>query len=152
MENQDGMGSMRIDKVCPIIIRIKADVAEILVFQHPHAGVQLVKGGLEVGETCAQAAARELAEESGLIATSKEHLGNWRSGRKREIWSFHLMDINTNELPDAWGFFTQDGGGKTFEFYWHPLHLPATESWNVVYARAVVWVREQLAFILSRQN
>ncbi|MBU1880260.1 MAG: NUDIX domain-containing protein, partial [Chloroflexi bacterium] len=39
---------------------------ELLLFQHPYAGVQVPAGTVEDGETPAQAALREAAEETGL--------------------------------------------------------------------------------------
>jgi 8-oxo-dGTP pyrophosphatase MutT (NUDIX family) len=53
------------DKVCPIVFR-DVSMRQILAFEHPRAGVQLVKGYIEPGETVRAAALRELAEESGI--------------------------------------------------------------------------------------
>lgn len=57
-----------VDKVCPVVLRQGNEGTEILVFRHPLAGVQLVKGTREAGESIAQAALRELAEESGITS------------------------------------------------------------------------------------
>ena len=39
---------------------------ELLLFEHPHAGIQLPAGTVEAGEAHAVAAAREAYEETGL--------------------------------------------------------------------------------------
>ena len=49
------------DKACPVVIRHPA-APEILAFEHPLAGLQLVKGSIEPNETAAAAAVRELYE------------------------------------------------------------------------------------------
>lgn len=60
------------DKACPVVIRPER---QILAFQHPRAGLQLVKGGVEPNEHPAKAAERELSEESGLILSAIRDLG-----------------------------------------------------------------------------
>ncbi|MDF4937158.1 NUDIX domain-containing protein, partial [Vibrio parahaemolyticus] len=69
-----------IDKVCPVVLRNQNQ--EILLFKHPLAGVQLVKGTVEVfDESYIIAAKRELAEESGIIhVRSARYLCSWDSG------------------------------------------------------------------------
>jgi len=44
-----------IDKVCPVVFR-DASMRQILAFEHPRRGVQLVKGGVEPGESVRAAA------------------------------------------------------------------------------------------------
>jgi 8-oxo-dGTP pyrophosphatase MutT (NUDIX family) len=48
------------------ITRGEGAAAELLTFEHPHAGTQVPAGTGEVGETPEQAALREAAEETGL--------------------------------------------------------------------------------------
>lgn len=58
-----------IDKVCPVVLRKQNQ--ELLLFQHPLAGIQLVKGTVETfDESYITAAKRELAEESGITKLS----------------------------------------------------------------------------------
>ena len=38
-----------VDKVCPVVFR-DASMRQILAFEHPREGVQLVKGGIEPDE------------------------------------------------------------------------------------------------------
>jgi 8-oxo-dGTP pyrophosphatase MutT (NUDIX family) len=48
-------------KACPVVLRSLGD-GEILAFEHPLAGWQLVKGTVEAGELPRDAAIRELYE------------------------------------------------------------------------------------------
>ncbi len=75
------------DKACPVVLSSVLPY-KILLFRHPLAGVQLVKGTIEKGETPSEAVLRELAEESGISdAVIGDDLGlgmptTWvRSGR-----------------------------------------------------------------------
>jgi 8-oxo-dGTP pyrophosphatase MutT (NUDIX family) len=63
-------------KACAVVIR-SPDAIEVLAFEHPLAGFQLVKGTIEGGETPQQAAVRELREEAGFEARAVEDLGEW---------------------------------------------------------------------------
>jgi 8-oxo-dGTP pyrophosphatase MutT (NUDIX family) len=53
-------------KACPVVVRIIDGMEHLLVFNHPLAGYQRVKGTIELGERPSHAAVRELAEESGI--------------------------------------------------------------------------------------
>jgi 8-oxo-dGTP pyrophosphatase MutT (NUDIX family) len=53
-------------KVTAFIIRAGTAGPELLLFQHPTAGIQLPAGTMEEGETPAEAALREAWEETGL--------------------------------------------------------------------------------------
>ncbi|ETZ10244.1 DNA mistmatch repair protein MutT [Vibrio parahaemolyticus M0605] len=81
-----------IDKVCPVVLRKKNQ--EILLFQHPLAGIQLVKGTVETfDESYITAAKRELAEESGIAhIISARYLGSWDSGFQNQAWHFVLCE------------------------------------------------------------
>ncbi|MDC0913371.1 NUDIX domain-containing protein [Paracoccaceae bacterium] len=59
-----------VQKVCPIVSRCSNATGEILMFRHPLAGIKLVKGTFEPAENPANAARRELFEESGLVASA----------------------------------------------------------------------------------
>ena len=55
-----------IGKVTALITRDTAQGGELLLFRHPHAGVQIPAGTIEKGETPREAALREAVEETGL--------------------------------------------------------------------------------------
>ncbi len=57
------MNLLTIEKVTAFIIRPTGD---LLLFQHPYAGIQLPAGTVEEGETIEHAVLREVREETGL--------------------------------------------------------------------------------------
>ncbi|MCL4867628.1 MAG: NUDIX domain-containing protein [Anaerolineae bacterium] len=57
-----------VGKVTALITRLGVNGPELLVFQHPLAGIQLPAGTVEIGESVAAALQREVQEETGLIA------------------------------------------------------------------------------------
>ena len=104
-------------KAVPVVLRSASEDAEILVFEHPQAGVQLVKGTVEHGESIDQAAIRELAEEAGIRgAVCESDLGAWESGHEGQLWHFREMRVPIS-LPSSWEHYTQDGGGHVFKFW-----------------------------------
>lgn len=65
-----------IEKVTAFITRPAPDGHSLLLFEHPHAGIQIPAGTVEAGETPQAAAVREAAEETGLTAlTLRRALG-----------------------------------------------------------------------------
>lgn len=66
-----------VEKAVACVLRAGSVGPDLLVFRHPLAGVQLPKGRVEPGETYADAARRELHEESGLLLESpQQRLGD----------------------------------------------------------------------------
>ncbi|HEY7885871.1 MAG TPA: NUDIX domain-containing protein, partial [Cellvibrionaceae bacterium] len=116
---------------------------EILVFEHPLTGFQLVKGTIEHGESLEDACERELFEESGIVGKVSENLGDWQAGFKGQVWSFCIMAYE-QDLPEAWEYETQDGGGLTFRFSWYPLKVKPSGNWHPVFVRALGEVRKRL--------
>jgi len=57
-----------IAKVTAFVTRRREDIVELLVFQHPTAGLQLPAGTIDDGETPLQAVVREVFEETGLTS------------------------------------------------------------------------------------
>jgi 8-oxo-dGTP pyrophosphatase MutT (NUDIX family) len=55
-----------LEKVTAFITRQAGEAKELLVFQHPSAGVQVPAGTVEAGEDIEQAVLRETFEETGL--------------------------------------------------------------------------------------
>ncbi len=58
-----------LEKVTALVTRAGAAGPEVLLFEHPYAGVQLPAGTVEAGELPEMAALREVFEETGLTDT-----------------------------------------------------------------------------------
>ncbi len=119
-------------KVLAYIVRQRADEPELLVFEHTDpadrdAGIQVVKGTADPGESVEEAMRRELREESGM-----SHLDNlsmigqlqqdWEDGS--EEWHIFAARVNS-DLPDVWEHTVTgagDDGGKIFRYFWLPLN------------------------------
>ena len=134
---------MHPDKACAVVLCF-AQRPRILLFRHPQAGVQLVKGTIERGETPAEAALRELAEEAGIHnATIIEDLGCWESCHHGQVWSFQLCEVREPQ-PERWSHQTLDDHGHVFEFFWASLdHLPYDDC-HPVFRRALGFLIEAL--------
>lgn len=113
----------------------------LLVFDHPTAGTQLVKGTVEDGETIASAVIRELFEESGLVVDSAGfHVGDWErtvgGGPDEmgpiEINTWHLFIVpDPGRYPTSWqheasGSPAEDG--LVFAFRWIPINEHLNEA------------------------
>jgi 8-oxo-dGTP pyrophosphatase MutT (NUDIX family) len=116
----------------------------MLVFEHPLAGFQLIKGVREAGESPAEAALRRLWEEAGVqVAQTPADLGIWVSGYQEQIWSLQLCK-SAYELPDGWMHRSADGGGLDFRFFWYPLSRSASSQWHWVYREALKVIRQRI--------
>lgn len=58
-------------KVTVFVIREKNGKKQVLLFQHPSAGIQIPAGTVEVGENTLEAAIREMKEETGITTFDK---------------------------------------------------------------------------------
>lgn len=124
------------DKACAVVLSSGLR-PRILLFRHPLAGVQLVKGSIEKGETPGQAALRELAEESGItVATIKDDLGCWDAEHLGQVWSFQLCEV-AEPLPEQWSHQTLDDHGHLFEFFWAELDQLPPADCHPVFRRAL---------------
>jgi len=129
------------NKACPVVLRGRDGADEILAFRHPLAGLQLVKGTIEPGETPHAAAVRELSEEAGIDSAQViRDLGLWAAGYQAQIWSFHEVTVS-DDLPEAWSHFTEDGGGHVFQFFWHPLNANPSSEWHSIFVNALGFIR-----------
>ncbi|ARN24108.1 hypothetical protein A4W93_28870 [Piscinibacter gummiphilus] len=141
------------NKVCPVVLRRSGETVEILAFVHPLAGCQLVKGTIEAGEETTVAALRELAEESGIVDASVARvMGIWPSGFEQQVWAF-VECVPRSPLPQSWTHDAPDDGGRTFRFFWHPLHQQADpEGWHVVFREAMRFIQEAHREGVTRQD
>jgi 8-oxo-dGTP pyrophosphatase MutT (NUDIX family) len=130
-----------VQKVCPVILRQQGGSWQILAFHHPLAGTQLIKGTLEPDERPEAGALRELAEESGIDqATVVAKIGELDIHEADQHWYIILCQPRIPPA-DEWTFFTADGGGLDFGFFWHPIDKEPDESWHPVYTRALAMIR-----------
>ena len=131
-----------VDKVCPVVFR-DASMRQILAFEHPQTGLQLVKGFVEPGESVRAAALRELAEESGIADTGiAQDLGIWESGHRGYVWSLQLCTF-PYQLPETWTHHCAEDGGYTFRFFWYDVNREPGENWRPHYRRALEAIRER---------
>ncbi len=129
-----------IEKAVAAVVRRAEGRRELLVFRHPLAGVQIPKGTMEPGETIAEAALRELEEESGLaLACTPDHIGTWERVLASRIegdgmprvhpWHVCLMDAPPG-LPESWSHCatgSPEEEGLIFDYRWLAIDaaLPA---------------------------
>jgi len=91
-------------KVTAFVTRPSPRGRELLLFEHPYAGVQIPAGTVEPGETPRQAALRETAEETGLAeVTLLAGLGT-RDAPPPEGYRFLLQDTTLYARPDPTSF------------------------------------------------
>ncbi len=105
-----------------VVCYITRNRKEILVFQHEpkysDAGVQVVAGGINAGESIERAAIREVLEESGLALLTPIPLGNAvmhrfmdKIGDDYQRW--HFVWLEANHAPDAWEHTVSGGEEDT---------------------------------------
>ncbi|MCU0649490.1 MAG: NUDIX domain-containing protein [Gemmatimonadaceae bacterium] len=128
-------------KVVPVVRRWRGDTLEILAFRHPLAGLQLVKGTVEPGESLHAAAERELREEAGIDGRTATSLGDMWNDVTAQSWHFVLMDV-PGALPDAWVHRALDDGGHDFAFFWLALDHVRADDWHAMYVRALEHLRQ----------
>jgi len=131
------------NKACPVVLRERNGVLQILAFEHPLAGKQIVKGTIEPNESLESACIRELAEESGLEAEVLSSLSIWESEFDGQVWGFCLMKLS-KEAPDKFKYFTLDDGGHYFEFFWQPLRSELSINWHSLFKGAIAHINKEL--------
>jgi len=132
-----------LQKACAVPYRRNGQALEVLAFRHPLAGNQLVKGTIEADESPAAAAARELAEESGIVGAPRPiFLGRSAIGAPPLLW--HVYAFAVESLPDRWDHRTEDGGGHVFSFFWHPLAADLDGDWHPIFHEGYRLIRAAL--------
>lgn len=122
-------------KVCACVWRGQPEAPELLVFEHPQAGYQIVKGSLEGDEDPGLAALRELEEEAGLQLQNpglaigslhRLHPGRpfERGPLEHQHWQLFLIPAPP-DLPEQWqhaatGSIEEEG--LLFRCFWQPLN------------------------------
>lgn len=130
-------------KVCALPYRRTASGLDVLSFLHPLAGRQFIKGTLEAGEDPTDGARRELQEESGLsLPASPILLGRHMIGSPALQWQFYAFE--TEDLPNSWSHWTEDGGGHFFSFFWHPVAKVLDDNWHPIFHQAFRAIRTSL--------
>lgn len=122
-----GAGELREKVLCFVV-----HGQRLLVFDHVPdggAGVQVVAGGVEAGETPEGAAIRELWEESGLHLSGPRFLCSY-------LWEAPLPHRFTRQVCHAYAFAAPEGlpdtwqhhaDGHLFSFRWADLTAPGLD-------------------------
>ena len=132
------------DKACPVLLRWREGHLQLLAFRHPLAGCQIVKGTVEEYEEPSETVVRELGEESGIEdARMIETWGQLLLRAEKQRWHLFLCQVE-RALPDAWDFYTKDGGGQTFAFFWHNLDEIAGDEWHPAFRKALGFIRRRV--------
>ncbi|PTX57316.1 NUDIX domain-containing protein [Litoreibacter ponti] len=128
-------------KACPVALHPDGAPRRVPVFEHPLAGLQLVKGTVRAGEDPTRAAARELFEESGLETRAAIPLGQSDGIVAGERWHFALCRI-APPVRERWQHHCADDGGHLFKFHWialdEPSDLPAPFDAALAQMRALL--------------
>lgn len=137
------------DKACPVVIRSRDAQLEILVFRHPLAGIQLVKGTIEPGESSLKASERELREEAGISLHAKHQLLEWQRHPSEPVWDICSMEAGDG-LPDEWSHYCEDDGGHILHYFWHPLKQAPSTEWHPVFVDALDVIHNALTKQISQ--
>ena len=137
------MNTMKIQKVVPVVLRVQNAEIQILVFRHPLAGIQIVKGTVELNEILEEAALRELFEESGIKQVMvQSYLGIYFP--KETGLNLHVFLCEVHELlAETWTHFCLDDGGLGFQFFWHPLFAEPTDEWHPIFQDLLYFIQTQ---------
>ncbi len=96
-------------KVTAFVTRTGVQGLELLLFQHPFAGIQIPAGTVEEGETLNQAVLREVHEETGLEQVHIHREIGWRdelpSGATHIIQRHTLVYARPDPNSFAWAEF-----------------------------------------------
>jgi 8-oxo-dGTP pyrophosphatase MutT (NUDIX family) len=92
-----------LEKVTAFVTRSGPGGTELLLFEHPHAGIQIPAGTVEEGEDPRQAVLREVCEETGLEAC----LESWHASQETVLPEGQRVVLQRTPVfsrPDAGSF------------------------------------------------
>lgn len=107
-----------------VLAYISRRAGEILVFEHsaeyPEAGIQVPAGGVDPGETPAEAVVRETEEEAGLVLQNPVHLASyhWTRGEKSQVWHYFWLKA-APDTPDQWSHQVSSGSDDAGMIFFH---------------------------------
>ncbi|MEZ4710564.1 MAG: hypothetical protein R3A44_25405 [Caldilineaceae bacterium] len=61
---------------------------------------------------------------------------NTASTTSQQHWHIFLCQP-IQPLPESWSHYTTDGGGHTFEFFWHDINSEPDDSWHPIFKIAL---------------
>ncbi|WP_293448302.1 NUDIX domain-containing protein [Planktotalea sp.] len=128
--------------VCPVALHPDGAPLRIPIFEHPKAGLQLIKGSFQDGERFEAGAARELFERSGVETRSAIYLGPSDAIQTDAVWHFSLCRVSI-PVREAWQHFCKDGGGHLFKFTWLDLSN-SDHDLPTPYSNAISWIKDTL--------
>ena len=125
---------------CPVALHPDGAPLRIAAFEHPLAGLQLAKGGIEPEEPAPRAAARELFEETGLETRAALFLGKSDDIVAGERWHLALCRV-APPVRVEWQHLCADDGGHVFRCFWQTLETPPPDGFDARYLRVLDWIR-----------
>lgn len=128
---------------CPVALHPDGAPRRVPAFQHPTAGLQLVKGGIKAGETPQAAAARVLFTQSGLETRSALPIGISPDIQPDSEWHFSLCRV-VPPVRDHWAHLCADNDGHLLTFRWLDLDDSIPSDMHEALQNALEWMRNNI--------
>ena len=137
-----------LNKAVAVVSRVERNKRQILLFEHPVAGVQLPKGTVEVGESISKAVTRELWEETGLKLGDPVEFAQMaelsNDGDILSHWHFFHFDGQTVRKT-SWVHRPVGGSdeeGLVFRFFWSDVENGLHNEVHPIFNRAYSVVQD----------